>query len=159
MFCQFGKHLYVMVRRLPNRFICECSAWVFQVFVCGFLVWECICTSKRERFHKHSKISFTDSFGNHLTITYIQLWQVGNLANVIKNQIVDLYKNILAVVTYFYRNNGNFCWEILSAEFSDNLQERMYSIVTTDGVVLQNIQVAKRSSHKSSIEQTVPTRP
>ena len=47
MLFQFSKHLFVIVRRLPNRFI---------------------GTSKCERFcHKYE---FTDLFGNHLTVTY-----------------------------------------------------------------------------------------
>ena len=48
-FWQFGKHLYVMVRRLPNRFISDCSGY----FRCLCMVYwfEFIWTSKCEIFH------------------------------------------------------------------------------------------------------------
>ena len=46
-----GKCLYVMVRRLPNRFIGEHSGYFMCLCVCGVLVCGCICTSNCERFH------------------------------------------------------------------------------------------------------------
>ena len=42
-FCQFGKCLYVTVRRLSNRFLGESSGYFRCLCVC-----ECICTSKCE---------------------------------------------------------------------------------------------------------------
>ena len=43
MLCQFGKGLYVMVRRLLKR---DCIVYFIYVFVCAILVCECICASK-----------------------------------------------------------------------------------------------------------------
>ena len=42
MLCQFGKLLYVMVRRLPHRIIGECSGYFRHLRVVLFC--ECICT-------------------------------------------------------------------------------------------------------------------
>ena len=77
---QFEKCLYVMVRRLPSRFIGECSGY----FRCLSVVYWFVNTLNVKDFiHKKIlKCALTYLCGNHFN-HHIQLWQVGNLANVI----------------------------------------------------------------------------
>ena len=74
---QLGKH--VMVRRLPNSFIGKCSG-ILGVCLCYIdLQMHLHIKMWKNSFIKIQKYSFTDSFGNHLTITYsivkLTIWQ------------------------------------------------------------------------------------
>ena len=80
MLCQFGKHLYVMVRRLPNRFIGECSGYFRHLYMVNSFVNAFVHQNVEDFIHKLHKYAFTDSFGNHLTITFsfgnLAIWQM-----------------------------------------------------------------------------------
>ena len=85
MLCQFGKCLYVMVRRLSNRFIGECPGYFMCLCVVHWFVNAFVHQHVKDFVHKNLRniyiciYRFTWQSFNH----HIQLWQVGNLANVI----------------------------------------------------------------------------
>ena len=61
--CQCGILLYVMVRRLPNSFVCECLG-CFR-YLCGGWLCDCIYTSVEEVedfMHKNAKNMHTQIY-------------------------------------------------------------------------------------------------
>ena len=69
MLCQFGKPSYVMVRRLPNCFVTECSEY-FRCFVWCTGLWMYLYINRwKSPFIKTHKYVFTDSFSSPLIIT------------------------------------------------------------------------------------------
>ena len=73
--CQFGKLLYVMVRRLPNSFLCKCLEWFRHFCMVFWFVNVFIHLQVGDFIHKN-KIYIFDSFRSLLTTTY----SFGNLA-------------------------------------------------------------------------------
>ena len=56
MLCQFGNCLHVMVRRLPKRFIGECSRYFRCVCVVHWFVNAFVHQNVKDFIHKNSKI-------------------------------------------------------------------------------------------------------
>ena len=73
MLCQFGKLLYVMVRRLANRLIGECFWYCWFLCVVSWFVNAFL----HKKMWNIQNYVFTDSIGNHFTITY----RYGTLGN------------------------------------------------------------------------------
>ena len=75
----FSKLLYVIARRLPNRFTGGYSGYFRYLFVVYWFVNAFAHQNVKDLFTKIKKYAFTDSFGNHLTITYsfgkLAIWQ------------------------------------------------------------------------------------
>ena len=103
MICQFGKHLYVTVRRLPNMFTGGSSGYL------GVCLW-CISLWMhlwKISFIKIQKYVFTDSFGK-------QLWQLGETSFRKKTRMFVLchlqehydYKNGMCNKTYNRKYEG-----------------------------------------------------
>ena len=72
MLWEFGKPVYVMIKRLPNRLIDECSGNFRYLCVVYWFVNASVHQNVKDFVHKNSrsKIDLHDLSGNHLTITY-----------------------------------------------------------------------------------------
>ena len=81
-FNQFGKLLYVMVRRLPNRFISERSGYFRFLCVVYCFVISFVHQNVKDFIHKNLTICIY-KFINQSFNYHTQLWQIGNLVNVI----------------------------------------------------------------------------
>ena len=82
MLCQFGKHLYVMVRRLPSSLIGECLGCFRHLCMMYLFVNVFVHQQMEDFIHKNSKIGIYRFIQQSLD-HHKHLWQVGNLANII----------------------------------------------------------------------------
>ena len=98
---RFGKPGYVMVRRLPNSFAGDCSAY----FNCSFVYWYEVHVPLREildppliSFIKTLKYTFTVSLSSHFTITNsfgkLASWQT-SFRKKTRSYIIDPVKKIV----------------------------------------------------------------
>ena len=110
MLCQFGKPLYVIVRKLPNCFVAKCSGYFKSLYMVDRFMN--VFKQMEDFIHKTQKYAFTDSFSNLIIITNsfgkLAIWQTSFRKNQHIVQLTNHMEHASPNIQISYRNKCEY---------------------------------------------------